>query len=145
MDTDHGFAWVDPTNDDVAQIRTLTPAPSSPADQTNQGGKRSVQPASQPEQSKRNTSFGVKRDARAVELPDEDEPGGKFQQVEGLTTVDAEEIPCEFSVGGSLLLAPQKWVKRYHARGGRVENPWWMLKKQLCGSCLLYTSPSPRD
>ena len=29
---------------------------------------------------------------------DEDEQGRKFQQVEGLTTVDAEEIPCEFSV-----------------------------------------------
>ena len=44
-----------------------------------------------PEQSKSNTSSGKKRDA-------EDEQGGKFQQVEGLTTVDAEEIPCEFSV-----------------------------------------------
>ena len=32
------------------------------------------------------------------ERPDEDEQGGKSQQVEGLTTVDAEEIPCEFSV-----------------------------------------------
>ena len=38
------------------------------------------------------------RDARASELPGEDEQGGKFQQVEGLTTVDAEEILCEFSV-----------------------------------------------
>ena len=41
---------------------------------------------------------GVKRDARAAELPDEDEQGGTFQQVEGLTTVDAEQISCEFSV-----------------------------------------------
>ena len=46
---------------------------------------------------------GVKRDARAAELPDEDEQGGKFQQVEGLTTVDAEEIPCEFSVEDDFL------------------------------------------
>ena len=61
--------------------------PSSPGDRTNQGGKRRVQPARQP-----------KRDVRAAELPDEDEQGGKFQQVEGLTTVGAEEIPCEFSV-----------------------------------------------
>ena len=45
----------------------------------NQGGKRSVQPASQPEQSKSNMSSGVKRDARAAELLDEDEQGGKFQ------------------------------------------------------------------
>ena len=28
---------------------------------------------------------------------------------------------------------PKKLVKRYHARGGRVENPWWKLKKQLHG------------
>ena len=42
-------------------------------------------------------SSGGKRDARAAELPDEDEQGGKFQQVEGLTTVDAEQIPCDFS------------------------------------------------
>ena len=43
-------------------------------------------------------SSGVKRDARAVELPDEDEQGRKFQEIEGLTTVGAEEIPCESSV-----------------------------------------------
>ena len=28
---------------------------------------------------------------------------------------------------------PKEWVKRYHARGGRVENPWWKLKRQLHG------------
>ena len=49
-----------------------------------------------------NVSSGVKRDAGAAELPDEDEQGGKFQQVEGLTTVDAEEIPCEFSMDDEL-------------------------------------------
>ena len=37
-------------------------------------------------------SSGVKRDARAAALPDEDE------QVEGLTTDDVEEIPCGFPV-----------------------------------------------
>ena len=26
---------------------------------------------------------------------------------------------------------PKEWVQRYHARGGRVENPWWKLKRQL--------------
>ena len=34
-------------------------------------------------------SSGVKRDACAAEVLDDDEQGGKFQQVEGLTTVDA--------------------------------------------------------
>ena len=63
-----------------------------------QGGNRNVQSASQPEQSDSNVISGVKRDARAAELPDEDEQGCKCQQVEGLTTGDAEEIPCEFSV-----------------------------------------------
>ena len=57
-----------------------------------------VQPASQREQSESNVSSGVKRDARAAEHLDEDDQGGKFQLVEGLTMVDAEEIPCEFSV-----------------------------------------------
>ena len=28
---------------------------------------------------------------------------------------------------------PQKKVKRYHASGGRVENFWWKLKRQLYG------------
>ena len=28
---------------------------------------------------------------------------------------------------------PKEWVKRYHAKGGRVENPWWKLKRQLYG------------
>ena len=98
MDTDHGGASVGPVSDDHAQVRSSTPASSSPDDRTNQSDKRSVQPASQPEQSKSNTGMGVKRDARAAELFDEDEQGGKFQQVARLTTVDAEDVPCEFSV-----------------------------------------------
>ena len=49
-------------------------------------------------------SSGVKRDARAAELPDEEEQGGKFQQVEGLMTVDAEEIPCESSVEDDFMI-----------------------------------------
>ena len=28
---------------------------------------------------------------------------------------------------------PKEWVKRCHARSGRVENPWCMLKQQLYG------------
>ena len=28
---------------------------------------------------------------------------------------------------------PKEWVQRYYARGGRVENPWWKLKRQLYG------------
>ena len=26
-----------------------------------------------------------------------------------------------------------EWVKMYHATGGRVENPWWVLQRQLYG------------
>ena len=99
MDTDHGGARLDPARDDPAQVRSTTPAPGSPDDRTNQVRKRNVRPASQSEQSESNVSSGVKRDARAAELLDEDEQGSKFQQVEGLTTVDAEEILCEVSVG----------------------------------------------
>ena len=76
-----GGAQVDPASDDHAQVRSSTPAPTSPDDRTNQGGKRSVQPACQPEQLEHNVNFAVKRDARAAEVPDEDEQGGKFQQV----------------------------------------------------------------
>ena len=61
-----------------------------------------MQAASQREESESNVSSGVTRDARAAELLDEDEQGGKFQQVEELTTVDAEEIPCEFAVEDDL-------------------------------------------
>ena len=57
-----------------------------------------MQPASQPDQSKRNVCSCVTRDARAAELFDDDEQGGKFQQVEDFTTVDTEETPCEFAV-----------------------------------------------
>ena len=68
------------------------PAPSSPIEQTD---RRSGQQA---------VSSGVKRDAHAAELPDKGEQGGGFQQVEGLTTVDAEEIPCEFSVEDDFMI-----------------------------------------
>ena len=51
-------------------------APSSPDDRSNQDGKRSVQAASQPGKSESNVSSGVKRDAHAAELLDEDEQGG---------------------------------------------------------------------
>ena len=59
-------------------------------------GRHSVKPTNRPEPSRSGTNSGIKRDARAAELPVVQ--GGKFQQVEGLTTVDAAEIPCEFSV-----------------------------------------------
>ena len=58
----------------------------------------------QREVSEQSAGSGVKRHARAAELPDEDEQEGKFQQVEGLTTVDAEEIGCEFSVEDDFLI-----------------------------------------
>ena len=37
---------------------------------------------------------------------------------------DDEEVYC---------WPPKEWVMRYHTRGGRVERPWWMLKRQLYG------------
>ena len=92
MDTDRGSARGDTGSDHRAQARSPAPAPSSPVEQTDQGGKHNVKP------SNINTSSGIKRHARAAELPDEDEQGGQSQQVEGLTKVDAEEIPCESSV-----------------------------------------------
>ena len=67
-DMDHGGAQEGPASHDHVQVRASTPAPRSPYDRTNQGGKPSVQPGSQPEQSKSNVSSGVKRDARAVEV-----------------------------------------------------------------------------
>ena len=53
--------------------------PSSPMEQTDQSGGHSVKSVNQPEQP---VSSGVKRDARAAELPDEDEQGGMFQQLD---------------------------------------------------------------
>ena len=82
-DTDHGGAQVDPASDDHVQVRSSTPDQTNRDDRTNQGGKRNLQPASQPEQTESNVSPRVKGVARAAELPDEDEHGGKFQQVEG--------------------------------------------------------------
>ena len=63
-----------------------------------------VKSTSQPEQSKSNMISRIKRDALAAELLDEDEQGGKFTQVEGFTTVDAEEIPCESLVEDDFLI-----------------------------------------
>ena len=62
----------DTASDDRAQVRSPAPA-GSPDDRTNQGDKRRVQPASQPEQLTSNTSSRVKRDACAADRPDEDE------------------------------------------------------------------------
>ena len=82
METEDGGARDNTSSDDCPQAPV--PAPSNPMEQADRtGGQQPV-------------SSGVKRDARTAELPDEDEQGGKFLQVEGLTTVDAEEIPCEF-------------------------------------------------
>ena len=88
METEDGGAR-DNTASDRAQVRSPAPPQSNPMEQTGQSGGHSVKSVNQPEES---VSSGVKRDARAAELPDEDEQGGKFQQVEGLTAVDAEEL-----------------------------------------------------
>ena len=77
---------------------------------------------SQPEQSESNVSSGIKRYARAAELPDEDEQRSKFQQVEGLTTVDAEEIPYELVLSG-------RWHRR---RWGRWRC-WWRITQSCPG------------
>ena len=73
------------TTQPATKPQAPVPPPSIPMEQADRTGGQPV-------------GSGVKRDARTAELPDEDEQGGKFLQVEGLTTVDAEEIPCEFSV-----------------------------------------------
>ena len=83
METEDGGARDNTASDDCSQAPV--PVPSNPIEQTDRTGGQPV-------------SSGVKRDARTAELPDEDEQGGKFLTVEELTTVDAEEIPCEFSV-----------------------------------------------
>ena len=92
METEDGGARDNAASDDRSQVPAPVPAPSSPTEQADWSGGH------QPMIS------GVKRDARAAEHPDEDEQGGKFQQVEGLTTVDAEEIPCEFSVEDDFMI-----------------------------------------
>ena len=103
-ETEDGGARGNTASDDRAQVGSPAPAPSRPMEQTDQSDGHKVKSVNQPEQSKSNMGSGVKRDARAAELPDEDEQGGKFQQVEGLTTVDAEEIPCEISVEDDFLI-----------------------------------------
>ena len=94
-DTDRGGAHANPASDEDAQVRSWTPARAAQMTERIRATNGVMQPASQPEQSKSNMSSGVKRYARAAELPDEDEQGGKFQQVEGLATVDAEIVPGE--------------------------------------------------
>ena len=77
-------------SDDFSQAPV--PAPSNPVDQADRiGGQQPV-------------SSGVQRDVRTAALPDENEQGGKFLQVEGLTTADAEEIPCECSVEDDFMI-----------------------------------------
>ena len=90
VETEDGRARDKTASDDRPQ--TPVAASSSPTEQADRSGGQ--QPV----------SSGVKRNARAAELPDEDEQGGKFQQVEGLTTVDAEVISCEFSVEDDFMI-----------------------------------------
>ena len=78
-----------------------------------------MQPASQPD------SQRAKRDWRAAELPDEDKQGGKFQQIEGLTTVDAEEIPCEFPVEDDIKV--DETVDRVMKKESR---PSWLARRK---------------
>ena len=90
METEDGGARDNTASDECPQAPV--PAPSSPMEEADRtGGQQPV-------------SSGVKRDARTAELPDEDEQGGKFLQVEGLTTVDAEEILCESSVEDDFMI-----------------------------------------
>ena len=89
METEDGGARDNTASDDSPQA--TVPAPSIPTEQADRTGGQPV-------------SSGVKRDARMAELSDEDEKGGKFLQVEGLTTVDAEETPCECSVEDDFMI-----------------------------------------
>ena len=72
MDTVDGSARDNTASDDCSQAPV--PAPSIPMEQADRTGGQPV-------------SSGVKRDARTAELPDEDEHGGKFLQVEGMCVV----------------------------------------------------------
>ena len=84
---------------------------SRPMERPKMGALVTTQPATKPSSSSSSskqsdgtdrqnwrTARGLRCQARTAELLDEVEQGGKFLQVEGLTPVDAEEIPCEFSV-----------------------------------------------
>ena len=85
------FPFPSPTTREHTQGQSQTVASSEP----------SMQPRFFPQrlhEERHGTASGIKRDARTAELSDEDEGGGKFLQVEELTTVDAGEIPREFSV-----------------------------------------------
>ena len=85
METEDGGARDNTASDDCPQ--TPVPIPSSPMEQT--GGQEPV-------------SSGVKRDARTAGLPDEDEQGGKFQQVEGLTDSRCRRDPVRILSGRQL-------------------------------------------
>ena len=90
METEDGGARDNTASDDCS--RAPVPAPSNPMEQADRtSGQQPV-------------TSGVKRDTRTAELLDEDEQGGEFQQVERLTTVDAEETQCEFSVEDDFMI-----------------------------------------
>ena len=81
-----------------SQGQSSAPAPSRTSAHTHSSVKCDAWAADLFEKPTSSRSSGVKRDARAAELPDEDEGEGKCKQVKGLTTVDAKEVPCDFSV-----------------------------------------------
>ena len=83
MDTDHGGASLGPASDDHVQVRSSTPAPSSPDDQTH--GQ---------------ISLNSRKATRARVSPNFQTRSSKVAssiKSKGFTTVDAE-VPCEFSV-----------------------------------------------
>ena len=84
METEAGGARDNTASDETPQAPV--PARCIPMEQADTTGGQPV-------------SSGVKRDP-----PDEDEQGAMFLHVEGLTTVDAEEIPCESSVEDDFLM-----------------------------------------
>ena len=117
METEDGSARDNTASDESPQV----PVPASPMEQAERTGGQPV-------------SSGVKRDARMAELPDEDGQGGKFLQVEGLTTVDVEEIPCEFSMEDVFVMdentegstrkssRPSRQARRKSLRDGSIRN-----------------------
>ena len=70
MVTEDGDARGNTAIDDRAHVRSPAPAPRRPMAQTDQSGGHNAKSVNQPEQS---AGSRVKRDARAAELPDEDE------------------------------------------------------------------------
>ena len=55
------------------------------------------------------------------------------QHGKSILCLDAENAHFHAEEDEEHCWPPNEWVKMYHATGGRVENPWWVLQRQLYG------------